>query len=188
MKSLNLGYLMACLALAQTEDEIGNYPCLQVISGDHTIRDNDYETKYEVADSDPTNQRIHWDWTSCGGKTMINAILMETDEDHMTSGMVEFFIDGIACPNTGGVGVSGVGGVFNCGLEGSTFEAVCTTACSPFMSVVELFIWKEKAMTLYGTPYYLADSHGCTNYYGVHPHDTDKLFNAGSYYYGNGNW
>ena len=119
---------------------------------------------------------------------MVNAILMETDEDQMTSGTVKFYIDGVECPDTGGVGVNGVGGVFNCGLEGSTFEAVCTTACSPFMSIVELYVWKEKAMTLFGSPYYLADSHGCTSYYGEHPHDTDKLFNVGSYYYGNNHW
>ena len=81
MKSLHLGCLMVCLALAQTEDEIGDYSCLTVTYGDSTIRDNNYQTKYEVPASDPANQKILWDWTSCGGSTMVNAILIETDEN-----------------------------------------------------------------------------------------------------------
>ena len=128
MKSLHLCHLMACLALAQTEDEIGDYTCLTVISGDY-IRDNDHLTGHKISDSDPSNQRIEWDWTACGGATMVNAILIETNELDMTSGTMKFFIDGVECPDTGGVGVNGVGGLFNCGLEGSVFVAECTTVC-----------------------------------------------------------
>ena len=87
----------------------------------------------------------------------MNAILFETNEERMASGEVKFYIDGIECPDTNGVGVGAVGGLFNCGLSGSTFEARCTTACSPFMSVVEIKLWKDKAMTLDGTQYYLGD-------------------------------
>ena len=118
---------------------------------------------------------------------MVNAILIETDETQMTSGEIKLYIDGVECPDTNGVGIGAVGGVFNCGLIGSTFEAICTTTCSPSMSIVEIFLWKEAAMTLYGTPYYIADSHGCTADYnggsGAYPTDTDKLFNTGSYWY-----
>ena len=119
-----------------------------------------------MVDSDFANQVIKYDWSSCGGATEINAILMETDETQMTSGTVKFYIDGVECPNTNGVGVGAVGGLFNCGLTGSTFEARCTTPCSPYFSVVELFLWKDKAMTLDGEPYYLEDGSGCTNYEG----------------------
>ena len=143
MKSFHLCHFMACLAIAQTEDEIGDYPCLNVVQGDNSIRDKDYSTKYEVSDLDSANQRIAWDWSSCGGSTMVNAILMETDESRMTSGTVQFFIDGVECPDAGAVGVNGVGGVFNCGLEGTLFEAICTSTCSPYMSIVELFVWKK---------------------------------------------
>ena len=87
-------------------------------------------------------QKIKYDWTNCGGPTLINAILLETDETQMTSGTVKFYIDGVECPDTGSVGVNAIGGIFNCGLTGSTFEAVCTTPCEPYMSIVEVFLWK----------------------------------------------
>ena len=145
-KKLNVFvWLLACIekiCLAQTEDEIGEYTCLTIEGGDETLRDHAYNTKYEVAQTDPTNQFIKYDWSSCGGATTVNAILIETDETRMSSGEIKFFIDGVECPNTNGVGVGAVGGVFNCGLNGSTFEARCTTLCTPFMSIVEIFLWK----------------------------------------------
>ena len=82
---------------------------------------------------------------------------METDELRMTSGEVKFYIDGVECPDTNGVGLGAIGGVFNCGLTGSSFEARCTTVCSPYLSVVQIFLWKDKAMTLDGSPYYVPD-------------------------------
>ena len=55
---------------------------------------------------------------------------METDEATMSGGTVEFFVDGVKCPDTGGVGVNGIGGLFNCGLTGQTFVVECTTTCT----------------------------------------------------------
>ena len=153
-----------------------------------------HDTKFEVADNDAdTVQQIHYDWSACGGDVQVNAILMETDESRMTSGEIKFYIGGVECPDTNGVGVNAIGGVFNCRLTGSTFGARCTTPCSPFLSVVELFLWKEEAMTLSGTPYYVADSHGCTNfswdsYDGEFSYDTEKLFGTGSYWYQATDW
>lgn len=97
----------------------------------------------------------------------------------MTSGEIKFYIEGVECPNTSGVGVNAVGGVFNCGLVGTTFEAVCTTTCSPFMSIVEVFIWQELAMTLFGSQYYVPDSGPLAGF----PNDPNKLLNTGSYWY-----
>ena len=51
-----------------------------------------------------------------------NGVLMETEEIYMTSGTVTFTVDGIECPETNGVGVNAIGGVFNCGLTGTTFK------------------------------------------------------------------
>ena len=68
----------------------------------------------------------------------------------MTSGTIEFFIDGVECPDTNGVGVDAIGGVFNCGLTGTKFKAICTTACYPKMSIVEIFLFKGTAMNLFG--------------------------------------
>ena len=102
----------------------------------------------------------------------------------MSSGEIKFYVDDIECPNTSGVGTNALGGVFNCGLTGSTFEARCTTACSPYMSIVELFLWKDKAVTLSGAPYFLGTNALCN--YGA-PNDENKVFGTGSYWY-NGNW
>ena len=42
---------------------------------------------------------------------------------------------------------------------------------------------------MWGNTYYLADSSGCTDLDGVeYPHDTDKLFKLGSYWYAADNW
>ena len=76
----------------------------------------------------------------------------------MTSGEIKFYIDDVECPNTDGIGVNAVGGLFNCGLNGSTFEARCTTVCEPKMSIVEIKLWKNPAVTLDGSVYYLGDA------------------------------
>ena len=72
----------------------------------------------------------------------------------MTSGTVKFYVDNVECSDSiNGVGTGGKGGVFNCGLTGSNFVARCTDVCSPNLSVVELKLWKLKALTLSGTVY-----------------------------------
>ena len=69
---------------------------------------------------------------------------METYESLMSSGTVEFTVDGVTCPDTNGVGVDAIGGIFNCGLTGTTFKVECTTECSDFLHIVELVLWKDK--------------------------------------------
>ena len=142
-------------SFAQTEDEIGKYSCLVIQDGDATLNDKNLTTGYEVPESDFINQVITYDWSGCGGvtDTEVNAILIETDESRMTSGLVKFYIDDVECTDTNSVGVDAVGGLFNCGLTGSSFTAKCTIACSPYMSIREIVLWKDKAMTLDGTIY-----------------------------------
>ena len=81
---------------------------------------------------------------------------METD-DSISSGFVTFTVDGTECPNTGGVGVDGVGGVFNCGLSGTIFKLQCTTQCADYLSIIELKLWKDTILTLDGSTYYMGD-------------------------------
>ena len=73
----------------------------------------------------------------------------------MYSGTVKFYMDDVECPNTIGVGAI-FGGVFNCGLRGSTFEARCTETCSPYFAVQEVKLWKAEALNVVGTPYVFA--------------------------------
>ena len=68
---------------------------------------------------------------------------------------MKFYIDSVECPETNGVGIDAVGGLFNCGLTGSNFKAICETPCSPYLSVVELKVWKLHALSLSGTAYQL---------------------------------
>ena len=65
----------------------------------------------------------------------------------MTGGTVQFFVNGVECPDTNGVGVNAIGGVFNCDLEGNHFEARCTEACTPFMAVYEIELFTRSALT-----------------------------------------
>ena len=57
----------------------------------------------------------------CGSVTF-NGVLLETSENNLISGTVEFFVDEVKCPNTNSVGVNAVGGIFNCGLSGTRFQ------------------------------------------------------------------
>ena len=65
----------------------------------------------------------------------------------MSSGTITFTIDDVPCPDTGGVGSSAIGGVFNCGLSGRVFKASCTTVCAPFFAVNEIKLWRKKALS-----------------------------------------
>ena len=68
-------------------------------------------------------------------------------------------MDGVSCPDTGGVGTDGRGGSFNCGLTGSTFKLECTADCTSELAIVELKLWTRRNMALLGTPY-LVNSEG----------------------------
>ena len=61
---------------------------------------------------------------------------------------MKFYIDGVECPETNGIGIDAVGGLFNCGLTGTTFKVECTTFCSPGFAIVEIFLWKYTALTV----------------------------------------
>ena len=67
----------------------------------------------------------------------------------MTSGTIKFYVDDVECPDTSGVGVNAVGGVFNCGLTGKKFKVVCTDVCIPNFAIRELKIWKAKVLNVY---------------------------------------
>ena len=124
---------------------------------------------------------IKYDFTRCGRDVTINAVLVETNEDRMLDGEIKFFVDGIQCPDTNGVGVGAIGGLFNCGLRGSTFELRCTSTCTPRLSVVELYLYEARALSLQGIPYRVGGSTAC----GDEPSDTDYLFGKGSSFYSN---
>ena len=98
----------------------------------------------------------------------------------MTSGTVTFTVDGVECPDTNGVGVDAIGGIFNCGITGTTFRVECTTKCAPMFRIVELMLWSDKVQTIdgMGTPYYLPGGSACSIL-----RDVDKAFSTGSYWY-----
>ena len=102
---------------------------------------------------------------------------METKDEWMSSGTVTFTVDGVACPDTNGVGVDAIGGIFNCGLTGTTFRVECTTECAPYFVINELMLWSDKVQTIDGTPYYLNDGSACSG-----DDDVDKAFSTGSYW------
>ena len=95
----------------------------------------------------------------------------------MLSGTLGFTVDGVTCPDTNGVGVNAIGGIFNCGLTGTTFKVECTTECSPYMWIMELMLWQDKVQTIDGTPYYLNDGSACNS------KDVNYAFSTGSYWY-----
>lgn len=67
------------------------------------------------------------------------------------------------CPDTGGVGVNGKGGAFNCGLTGWTFKLECIADCTSELAIVELALWTRRNLALLGTPY-LVDSYADTTW------------------------
>lgn len=95
----------------------------------------------------------------------------------MTSGAIELLVDGVACSTE----INGVtGGVFDCGgLIGTNFTMRCTTTCSPYLSVVELRLFKLQAATLFGESYDFPGMANCSE--GVS--ENDQLFNRGSTMY-----
>ena len=109
----------------------------------------------------------------------MKGVLFHTNENEMTSGTVKFYVDGVECPDTGGVGVNAIGGVFNCNLEGNLFKAICTDVCSPNMAVQEVKLWLLTALTVAddGTAYTFE---GNTEVIGK-PYDLEKVFGVGSY-------
>ena len=62
---------------------------------------------------------------------MVNGVWLFTDENLMKKGTIKFYVDDEECPDTNGVGVDAIGGVFNCGLSGKMFSVVCTDKCEP---------------------------------------------------------
>ena len=110
----------------------------------------------------------------------VGAVWLTTDEALMTSGTIKFYVDDVECPNTNGVGVNALGGVFNCNLNGLELKIVCTTTCSPNFAINELKIWKIDAVSVGGTPYNFG---GNVPLYPSTPFrfEIDRLFGLGSY-------
>ena len=90
---------------------------------------------------------------------------------------MNFYVDSVLCPDVNGVGSTG--GVFNCGLIGSSFTIECETGCDMSNQMVrELAIWDENAITIYGS----ASKFDCNE--ACYSGETDNLgpfFGAGSY-------
>ena len=104
----------------------------------HTfVYDDNLDTYYEVPESLPAEQYIQFDWSHYGPQK-IKGVLFHTNEARMQTGTVKFYVDDVECPDTLGVGVDALGGVFNCNLTGSRFVAKCTDVCSPAMNVIEM--------------------------------------------------
>ena len=91
------------------------------INTDVNLIDEDITTGIVI--TDPSDQLIYIDWFAYGAELTIGGVLFYTDEAAMTSGTIEFTVDGVVCPDTSGVGDGAIGGVFNCNLTGSYFMA-----------------------------------------------------------------
>ena len=106
----------------------------------------------------------------------------------MQSGTVKFYVDDVECPDTLGVGVNALGGVFNCNLIGTKFVARCTEVCSPAMNVIEMQLYNYTALTAEGTAYVLDGNTQHPNQNGnyVYQYDHDKAWKLGSYYVSSG--
>jgi len=142
------------------------------------INDRLLGTGIVVSDANPEYQSIVANW---GGVAYdVGAVWLVTDEALMTSGTVKFYVDEVECPDTNGVGVNALGGVFNCNLKGEELKIVCTSTCSPNFAIKELKIWNINAVSVGGTPY---------NYDGNEPwnpsnpftFEINRLFGLGSY-------
>ena len=68
----------------------------------------------------------------------------------MASGTINFKVDDEFCLDTNGVGIAAKGGVFNCGLTGSTFTLYCDPSCSSELAVSVLRIYKGIVLTTTG--------------------------------------
>ena len=102
----------------------------------------------------------------------------------MSAGTVKFYVDDVECPDTHGVGVNAIGGVFNCNLWGTKFVARCTEVCTPAMNVIEMQIYVYSALTAEGTAYVLDGNVNHPKWFGdyLYQYDHDKAWNLGSYY------
>ena len=109
--------------------------------------DNDLLTGFEMSDSIKANQ---WLKVTFDAPTIwLNGVWLYTDEKAMTSGTIKFYVDGVLCPDTAGVGVNAIGGVFNCGLKGREFKVICEDLCTPHFAIRELKIWKANVLNVF---------------------------------------
>ena len=70
----------------------------------------------------------------------------------MSASTIGFKVGGVDCPNNNGIGAPGAnGGVFNCGLIGTTFELYCPAPCTTGLRIVELKLFRAKILTV-GSP------------------------------------
>ena len=119
-------------------------------------------------------------WITWPGNTelVVNGVYLATDEARMTSGTIWFEnVDYELCPDTSGVGVDAVGGVFNCGLTTTDFYLYCDPACEPALAVLEVRIWTDFVVSHLGTPYRFEGNQELQGY----PYDMEKVFKTGTY-------
>ena len=154
---------------SQTEVTVGDG------SSGYLVTDYNIWTGTSVAVEDYEDQWIELDWSYYGAPTMINGVLIYTDEARMYNGTLKFSVDGEDCPETNDVGTHAKGGVFNCGLLGSVFRVYCDPSCIPSFAVQEVKLWKETALSATGSAYLF--SNNIYSYAG----DADKVFKRGSF-------
>ena len=70
-----------------------------------------------------------------------------------------------------------MGGVFNCNIQGMTFEAKCTETCRPAMSVIEIKLWRLTALTVLEGEAYIFEGNTDSS----EENTIDKVFGVGSY-------
>ena len=100
--------------------------------------DNDLlTTTYSISSANPEEQFYFAEWAD-EGDVLVRGVLFQSNEKLMTAGTIKFYVDNVPCPDTNGVGVNAIGGVFNCDLVGSSFVAFCEDTCTPNLSIVEV--------------------------------------------------
>ena len=122
-------------------------------------------------------QWIKLDWSETGEYFNVRGVLFHTNEEEMNEGTVKFYVNDQECPDTSGVGVNALGGVFNCNIWGNNFEARCTETCKPALSVIEIKLWRFTALTVLEGSSYIFPG----NSESYEENTLEKVFGVGSY-------
>lgn len=138
------------------------------------VDNNRLTTPYSISSANPAQQFYKANWSAVG-PTPVKAVMFATDETLMTAGLIKFYVDGVVCPDTNGVGINASGGVFNCDLVGSEFLAICEETCTPNLAITEVVIWQLKAVSIGGNPHTFEGN-------SVTRGDINKVFEGGTYF------
>ena len=103
--------LLSSSALADHQPEMTEFSDTVYYTGNgqsgSSFHDYNLKTSFEVPDSTPEQQWIEVDWSEYNTDHPVNGVLFYTDPTRMTSGLVKFYVDGVLCTDTSGVGVNG---------------------------------------------------------------------------------